>query len=243
MVIVDSQSKQRSFRAQALISFINGASKLVRACALTFLSVVASEAHAADILQLRVSDNGGVYHISLVTEVDAPAEYVHRVLTDYVHIHRLNPSITESDILSPPGNGAVRVRTRIRDCVLIFCMELDRVEDVFEVPPYDLYSVIVPEMSNFRSGKSHWHIRSDGERSKVSYDAEMQPDFLVVPLIGPSFIKDKLRKEMTASLARIECIAKIEEELDWNIHLEAASVDVDAVCGQSCDSPGAQCPP
>jgi hypothetical protein len=204
----------------------------MRFATLIVLYLTALQVDALDIKELQISENGGIYHIRLVAVIDAPAEYVHRVLTDYVHLHRLHPSIIQDDILASPGNGVVRVRTRMLDCIFIFCVELDRVEDVREVSPYDLHSVVVPSLSNFRSGEADWHIDEMGDRSQVVYEAQMEPDFTIVPIIGPMFIVEKLRDEMVTSLARIECIAKIEEEREWDPQLRAATVDVDTLCGQ-----------
>lgn len=111
-------------------------------CALIVLSLPVFQLHAIEFTELQVYENSGVYHIRVVAEIDAPVEYVHRVLTDYDHIYRLNPSITESRLLLSPGNGVVRVKIRILDCIFIFCMEIDRVEDVYELPAYDLRTVI-----------------------------------------------------------------------------------------------------
>lgn len=218
------------------------AHKAKRACALIVLCVCITPVNAVDITELQVFENGGVYHINMVTVIDAPAEYVHKVLTDYVHIYRLNPSITESRILPSTGNGTVRVRIRILDCIFIFCMELDWVEDVYDLPPYDLRSMIVPSLSNFRSGKTDWMIEPDGEHSQVIYEAQLEPDFGIFPIIGPFLIKEKLRKKMVVSLTRIECIAKIQEELDWTPHLQVASIKIDTLCGEKCDLSTGQCP-
>jgi hypothetical protein len=215
----------------------------MRVCTLIMLCVMTLQLHAIDITELQVYENGGIYYIRMIAEIDAPVEYVHKVLTDYVHIYRLNPSITESQILPSPDNSAVRVKIRILDCIFIFCMELDRVEDVYELPTYDLHTVIVPTLSNFRSGKADWHIEGSEERCRVIYEAQMEPNFRIIPVIGPSFVKSKLRKEMVTSLGRIECIAKIQEELDWNLHLQAANVDINTVCDEKCDSSTGQCQP
>ena len=219
------------------------ARRAARAAAVILLCVAALQVAAVDIKELEVSENGGIYSIKVAAVIDAPAEYVHRTLTDYAHIYRLNPSITQSDVLPSSGNGVVRVRTRILDCIFIFCMQLDRVEDVHEVPPYDLRAVIVPSLSNFRSGIAHWHIKAMGERSQVIYEAQMEPGFIILPIIGPSFVKEKMRTEMASSLMRIECVARIQEELDWNPQLDPAMVDVDSLCSQSCDSATGRCPP
>ena len=212
-------------------------------CALIGLCLVTLQVDAVDIRELEVSENGGVYQINLVTVIDAPAEYVYRVLTDYVHLHRLHPSFIQSDILPSPGVGIVRVKTRILDCTLLFCMELDRVEDISEVPPHHVHAVIVPSMSNFRSGKADWRIEDMGDNSQLVYEAQMKPDFTVIPIIGPYLVKRKLREEMASSLMKIECIAKIKEELDWNPDLRPGIVDVESLCSQPCDSVTGRCPP
>lgn len=210
---------------------------------LVVLCSAALRVQALDIKELQISENGGTYSIEMAAVIDAPAEYVHRVLTDYVHVYRLHPSITQSDVLASPGDGVVRVRTRILDCILVFCVELDRVEDVREVPPYDLHTVIVPSLSNFRSGEADWVIDAMEERSHVVYKARMEPSFTIIPVIGPFFVREKLRTEMVSSLKRMECIAKIEEKLAWNPHLQATTLDVDTLCGQTCDSGTGRCPP
>lgn len=217
--------------------------KAPRVFALIVLCLAALQVDAVDIRELEVSESGGVYQIKLATVIDAPAEYVYRVLTDYVHLHRLHPSVIQSDILPSPGAGIVRVRTRILDCILIFCMELDRVEDISELPPYHVHATIVPSMCNFRSGKADWRIEAMGDRSQLIYEAQMKPDFAVIPLIGPYLVSRKLRDEMVSSLGKIECIAKIKEELDWNPDLRPGMVDIDTLCSQPCNSVTGRCPP
>lgn len=54
---------------------------------------------AGDLSELRVTEDHGIYNVKMVMMVDAPEEYIRAVLTDYARIYRLNPSITESEIL------------------------------------------------------------------------------------------------------------------------------------------------
>ena len=219
------------------------ARKVAHICVPVVLGMLALQLYAVDITEFRVYENSGTYHIKVIAEIDAPAEYVHKTLTDYDHIYRLNPSITESRLLPSPGNGAVRVKTRILDCIFIFCMDIERVEDVYEFPAYALSTEIVPALSSFRSGRADWQIEDRKGHSQVIYEAQMEPDFVIIPIIGPSFVKRILRKGMVASLGRIECIAKIHETLEWDFHLHAAGIDINAVCGETCDTSTGQCQP
>ena len=199
-------------------------------CVFFMLCVNTLPLGAVDIVEIQVTKNNGVYHMKMVAEVDASAEYVYRVLTDYRHIYRLNPSITESEVLPSPDIGAVRVRTRVENCTFIFCMEVDRVEDVYDLSSNELRMEIVPSLSNFLSGNAKWLIEDMEEYSEIVYQAQVEPDFNVFPVIGSAIVNRSLRQEMMTLMARVECIAKVKEEQDWNSRLQVASTDFDAAC-------------
>ena len=199
-------------------------------CVFFILCVFTLPVAAIDYVEIQVMKDGGVYHVKMVAEVDASAEYVHRVLTDYRHIYRLNPLITESEILPSPGNGAVRVRTRIEDCTLIFCVDVERVEDVFDLSSREVRMVIVPSLSDFLSGNAKWIIGDKEEYTEIVYQAQIEPAFNTFPVVGSAIARRKLRQEMTTLMARIECIAKVLEEQDWNSLLQVARPGVDSAC-------------
>ena len=183
-------------------------------CACLLLCLLVPPARAAELGELQVSESEGFYRIELAMQMQAPAQYVRRVLTDYEHIYRLDPAIVDSEILPSPEDGAVRVRTRIDDCIGFFCMKIDRVEDVRELEHGGLLATTVPTPGSFRSGFAEWQIRARGWRTEVIYQAQMEPDFFIPPVIGSYFIKQKLRKNTLASLARIECVARIQAGLE-----------------------------
>ena len=205
---------------------------VVRWCLILLLLVaVIPRLSAGDLTELQVTENGGVYHVRMVMVVYVPAKYVRDVLTDYAHIYRLNPSITESEILPSPEQGVVRVRTLMRGCVTFFCQDVGRVEDVRELETGDLRAEIVPELSNLRSGSAGWKIQPLGEHTQVTYQADMEPDFFVPPVIGSYFVKRNIRKEIMTSFTRLECIAQIQARLDTLPRLQLASLGNAIVCG------------
>ena len=132
---------------------------------------------AGEVIDLSISDSNGVYHLALAMIVDAPFADVHYVITDYVHIYRIDPSIVESEILGKPDASVIRVKTLVNDCVLSFCRNILRVEDVREVGADDIYTVIVPQLSNVRSGTSHWQILPMGAKTRINYDMTLDPGF------------------------------------------------------------------
>ena len=196
----------------------------VVACTCLVLFLLIPLARTADLAELQVTETEGIYIINLVMQVQAPARYVHHVLTDYAHIYRLDPAIVDSEVLPSPDEGVVRVKTRIHDCIAFFCMKIDRVEDVRESNHGGLQVTTVPALSSFKSGYAEWKILRMEERTQVTYQAQMEPDFFIPPLIGSFFVKRKLRKSMLASLARIECIARIQAGLERNPGLDPVLV-------------------
>jgi len=188
-------------------------------CAL-LLCLLLPLARAADLAELQVSETDGFYRIKLDIQMQAPAQYVRRVLTDYEHIYRLDPAIVDSEILPSPDNDVVRVMTRIADCIGLFCINLDRIEDVRELEHGNLLATTVPTPGSFKSGYAEWKILGTGGGTEVIYQAQMEPDFFIPPVIGSYFVKQKLRKNTLASLERIECIARIQAGLEQNPELE-----------------------
>ena len=184
------------------------------------LCLLTSRSIDAGLAELHVSESQGIYSINLVMQMQVPARYVHRVLTDYVHIYRLDPAIIDSEILPLQDDGVVRVRTRIADCIGLFCMKIDRVEDVRELGHDTLQVTTIPTLGSFKSGYAEWKILGMEERTQVIYQAQMEPDFYIPPMIGIYFVTQKLRQSILASLVKIECIARIQAAQERNHALD-----------------------
>jgi hypothetical protein len=88
--------------------------------------------HASHLVRLDVDQQASSYAVYVVMELDAPAEKVRAILTDYAHLDRLNASITASEITDVKEDGTVRVLTRFENCILFFCITVQRVEDITE---------------------------------------------------------------------------------------------------------------
>jgi hypothetical protein len=191
-------------------------------------------AGASTLSTIEISESSGNYRVSMVIVVHAPARYVSSVLTDYRHIYRLNPSITESEILPSPRSGTVRVKTRMQGCLFFFCRDIDRVEEVREVNAGHLQAVIIPEQSDFTGGSADWRIQPVGDDSRIVYEAQVTPAFFIPPIIGSYFVKRTLADAVITSFARLECIARIRAELDSRSRQYLAdttfgAMDIDAI--------------
>ena len=162
---------------------------------------------AAELIKLDVDHSEGTYTIRLEMELDVTADRIQQVLTNYSQLHRLSPSIVESRRLSSLRDGYARVFTRMDSCVLFYCRELTRVEDIYQTSSGDLVAVIVPGQSDFKAGTAWWRITERGEHSLLVYEANMQPGFFIPPMFGSYLVKKNIKDELLTSINRIECCA------------------------------------
>ena len=183
-----------------------------------------------NIPEIGIIEQNGIYQIKVVANIDASARHVRHVLTDFLHIYRLNPSIIESDVVKRHDDESVSVRTKVIGCVAYFCEELERVERVRVLPSGDLLAEIVPEQSQFKSGQTLWSIKSQGDQCEVSYSSDMEPDIFIPPVVGKFLIKKSIREEMQITFANLEKISNVLAEREWQEnyhpeHTEFASYD------------------
>ena len=176
--------------------------------------VLALPAEAGTPMEIEISEHEGNYRVRLVTHIHAPAKYVYEVLTDYRHIYRLNPAITQSEVLPDTGNGTVRVRTRMEGCIFFFCRDIDRVEEVRVLNDRHLQAVMLPEQSDFTAGSADWRIQPIGYETRIIYDAQLTPAFFIPPIIGSYFVKQTFAQAVQTSFERLECIARVRAGLN-----------------------------
>jgi hypothetical protein len=172
------------------------------------LGLLPPAADASHLVSLDVSQSAGVYEIRVEMEVDAPAGNVRAVLTDYANLDRLNSAITSSEVIDTGRPDTVRVLTHMKNCVLFFCLSLQKVEDVTEDERGRILVTIVPDSSSFRSGQASWEIRNLGGKSLVIHCATLEPDLWLPPWIGTAILKDTLRREIEKSFSALDCLAR-----------------------------------
>lgn len=159
---------------------------------------------AAEVQTLNVARQNGTYHVTFDAVVDAPAQKVYGLLSDYAHLDSLSSVIVAITVQPAPQSAAPRVRSVLRSCFFLFCKEVVEVEDVTEANEQTIAASIVPGEGDFQSGSSRWRIRAVGARTQLHYEATRTPSFWVPPVIGPWMIKATMRKHLEASVARLE---------------------------------------
>ena len=174
------------------------------------MGLLSLTAHASQLVRLDVDQKANGYAVFVVMELDAPAEKVRALLTDYAHLDRLNGSITASKIIDARDDGTLRVLTRFKNCIVFFCMTVQRVEDITEDTQGRILVALVPEVSSFRSGQASWEVTSIGSGSRVIHREILEPDFWLPPWIGTNILKATLRREIRASFENLECLTRTD---------------------------------
>ena len=170
---------------------------------------VASQSTLADvaIAEQRVWREGERYLVHFVAVLNAPADRVRQRLTDYNHLHRLSETIHESLLLdADPPRYTVRVRSQ--GCIGIFCRDLEQVQEVLERDDGFIVVEDIPGQSDFRAARAVWRVIAvEDDRSRVTYSAELLPDFWIPPLLGPSLFSERLARETRQLLDNLERLA------------------------------------
>ena len=172
---------------------------------------VNNTAFSVEIDDIVVDEKDGVYNIIISVNIAAKEEYVRQVLTDYIHVYRLSDSVIESKVLESSGDGKVRVQSLVLFCTTIFCREVMRVDEISVLKSGDLQAVIIPEQSDFSSGTAVWKIAPMGHSTRLTYIANIGPDFFIPPVLGRQMVIDNMRDEFATMFCRIELIASINE--------------------------------
>lgn len=183
-------------------------------CALSALLLFNSISTAGELERLSVIEANGEYHLRVVYVLDAPVDYVYDVITDYKHGYRINPAITEIEMLPSDRDGVIRVRNHSVYFIGPFRIKIDWVGDIVATGKGLITIITIPELSSFESGFSTWEIRSQGARTRVLHESSMKPNFFVPPVIGVNIMKKRMKNDSLALFKRIECHAMITLELD-----------------------------
>ena len=169
-----------------------------------------------DFTEAEVTEEDGVFRIKVSAIIEAPPDYIRYILADSAHIYRLSPSIIESEVLPSSPAGEKQVRTKLLCCTSLFCREIERVDIVRMLKSGDFEAEIIPTLSEFKSGKASWKITAMDDASHVVYEAHLEPDFFIPPVVGTHLVKQHLLEEFTTTFIRIERIASFNAQRDRN---------------------------
>ncbi len=162
---------------------------------------------ASRLEHLEVTHVGKRYQVVMHAVMQAPADKAYAVFTDYARLSDINPAIVRAEPIAGAVAPAQRVHTQVRVCVVGICRVFDQVQDMHMNPPQHLRAEVIPELSNLKYGQASWRIWDEGDEARLMFEAVVEPDFWVPPIIGPWLIEKKLASEAIHTAEGIERLA------------------------------------
>ena len=171
------------------------------------LALPAVTLSAAEFSSLELVRDGDDYRVLAGVFIEAPAEGVFEVLTDYEGFPRLSSVFREGRVVEPIEDGRGVVYLHMKGCVLFFCREVEIVE-FLEIEPYRrILAIVDPERSDLHYGRASWTLAPEEGGTLVTYELDMRPQFWIPPVIGPLIIKAALRYRGLRAARRLEALA------------------------------------
>lgn len=176
-------------------------------CALVALILFAVPANAAELRNIKVDHEKGVYTMRSVVWFDAPIDKMYKVFRNWDYSKNFSSAIVEARDVEPDELGRPQYYSRMKGCVLFFCKEFVRQGHAEVVPNEVLRATADPERSDFEFVNEVWTFTEEEGGTVVVYDLKMDPKFWIPPAIGPYFIKRKLKDDGGQAIDRIEALA------------------------------------
>ena len=169
---------------------------------------IAPAASAADLRDIWVKHEKGVYTFQSEVWFDASVGQMYEVFRSWDRSTEFSSTIVEAYDIEADEQGRPGYYSRMKGCVLFFCLSFVRQGHVEFEQNKVLKAFADPETSDFEFADESWTFTEEDGGTVVVYDLKMKPKFWVPPAIGPYFIKRKLKKDGGRAIDRMEEIAQ-----------------------------------
>ena len=173
--------------------------------------VFSSSLFAGEVIKSHVKFYNGQYNADLEIQIKAPTKTVYALFTDFDYLSQLSDNITNSELISGEFPEYI-VEIETHNCVLFFCKDIRQTQHVIEHGDGHISVEDIEGKSDFVSSTTLWHIRAVDNGTRVTFHAEMKPDFWLPPLLGPWLFKKRLIKDTQAMIERLEELATDDNE-------------------------------
>ena len=157
-------------------------------------ATVASAARASEQPEVRIADKQGAMVVRADVPVAVGAATAWAVLTDYNRLAEFVPDMQVSRIVSEPGRPLL-LEQRGEAGFLIFRTEMRVILQVEETPPVRIAFRAVA--GDFKRMQGEWGLLNEGRSVRLSYRAEIEPDFWVPPLIGRELLRSSVQRQIS----------------------------------------------
>ncbi len=168
---------------------------------------------AAELQKLTVDHVEGHYRLYLHALLQAPLAEVEKIITDYNNLKRINPYLIQSQAEPMDEDQHTLVHLITESCVLFICYELLHDQRFDPMTDGVLTAVITEGKSDFKSGNFRWTLEAQGDLTSIIMETDVEPDFIVPPMVGPYMLEKKLREIALATVENIERYARAPDSV------------------------------
>jgi hypothetical protein len=161
---------------------------------------------AVELHDVYVDHERGAQIVRFDMSLNLRPARVHELLTDYAVLPHVIDALQKSSVLEDLPDGRQRVLMVFHPCLLIFCKTLRKVVDVKQRSNGDIYSVIVPAGSDFKSGWESWQILNEHNHARLIYNGQFTLDFALPPGMTTWILRHELYHTLLVSGARMEAL-------------------------------------
>ena len=166
--------------------------------------IAMASATAVEVERIEVKKRGKTFDLKAESVVSVPRDFVFGVLLDFDNFHRLVAGMVTTRYLPPDEDGVLVGYTLVNSCAWIFCKRFEKVERLWPKPSTEIVTLALPERSDFKFYWTRWRLEDTPDGTRLNFEATMQPDFWVPPLLGTWAVKRKLRLTAEEMGARVE---------------------------------------
>lgn len=166
-----------------------------------------SSTYAMTVKHTDIRHQNGRYYIQFNVLIEADKNTVASLMDDYSRWPEWSSVVSKVAILKQTDGRTSLVKLKLNSCLLFICKSLKKLQTVTRVAPGHLVTLTTKDNKDFKYAREVWHASAVGPRTRLVYDAVMEPDFFVPPLMGRWLISSRIRKALQQSIAKLEQMA------------------------------------
>lgn len=168
---------------------------LLCAALLPSASGSAVDALSVEESDIRVERTSAGFTVDMLAHAPVPPARAWEVLTDFGHMARFVPNVRTSEVTDRSGSQ-IRVRQTGTARYGVFWTDIESVREIRLQPPHEIRSVGVG--GNVKRMESLMRLEPEPGGTLLRYHAEVQPDFWLPPVLGPSFVRHETAEQFSA---------------------------------------------
>jgi ribosome-associated toxin RatA of RatAB toxin-antitoxin module len=173
---------------------------LVWLCPIQF-SALAQEPTQVPDIDVRVVRLGEHFTVDLNLYVPVPVSRAWAVLTDFDQMDKFVPNLVSSEVVERRDN-MLTIRQKGICRFGFFSMNFESVQEAQLTPQTEIRALGVS--GDFKRMDSVMQLKAEGVGTRLTYHAEVQPDFWFPPLIGPALTRRDIAEQFTAMVREMQ---------------------------------------